>query len=1013
MKIITTLLLLAGTGAIGLAAPASQPTARINRTTAPPVIDGNLDDPGWKPTVAIADFLHLGTPTPAREATIVRFAYDDEYLYVAAECEESLLNLATQKTHEVRTSARERDGKVFEDDSVLLILRPAGGDACFEFAVNPLGTLADARSSASALWAGRNPSWNSRARVAATVHDGSWSFEMAIPWSDFPGARPSANELWSVVLARVARGRDEYSSWNPSRAQGIHTPEAFGTLVFGNAAPGLEVAAPLRHLEPGRNPMKIAFHPSPAGPSELLAGYRTFKESGEPGVVNTTVALRDRPLTEIWTVTAGGSGLKPFAWSVRDAGTLQPLYVSPVIQLEISEPYVTLHIGAEGGYRVAVNGDAIASGNGSGEVRLPLRQGANTIAVEAEKGTAALGFAPEGTGRTAARWRFAPASTPDAMGGKSAEGGWSIAPEAGTDAEGRSLIGKAGKPAVFRHTLLYRQTRNWPTQRPAIFLASEVPQFLTFTVPGVPGMALKEWTADLSVPSFLKVLAVSGFYGNTLPDKVKYSLEKLPPGDDPEVARYRITADRPLRFDPGAHQLYRIFQVAVKTDRQPEPLTSGRYVMSLTSQANGATVTEAPSRWELAFLPPLRGRQPRSLNWWLWGGTFGALDNEALRTELLSAAQAAGFNEIVSGDHWTTVHGKKYGIRNHTNVYFKPGRIDLVAYLKEHPEARLTTAGGQPSDHLMCTSALLGERWPAAAEAITAFLEKGKTDVVSYDYEYPPFNGPHSCYCPDCLEEFRRFAKLGEATPLPPEEIREKHGDAWVDFMARRVARLFGKMKAVVNAQPNQPLFSVYSGYQTEKNPAQYGVDWQYVAQENAVDIISCGYGRPLEAMQRTAATFQGKPVVMGALLQPYLSRNNLEKETALVPLSKANLLRLSLDTTGGLLVYDRNSVDGRTWYALAETSRLVADHEALFLRHRLEAVPGADPVEVQMLRDGKKALVCVMNPGGREAQYTFRFPEGLGNGREYYSGAEVRAGAPIKLTLPAGETAAYLFEQP
>ena len=58
----------------------------IFRVVAPPVIDGRLDDAAWDGAPEIDDF-HQTSPgdgTPSTERTVVRVAYDDEYLYIAA-----------------------------------------------------------------------------------------------------------------------------------------------------------------------------------------------------------------------------------------------------------------------------------------------------------------------------------------------------------------------------------------------------------------------------------------------------------------------------------------------------------------------------------------------------------------------------------------------------------------------------------------------------------------------------------------------------------------------------------------------------------------------------------------------------------------------------------------------------------------------------------------------------------------------------------------------------------------
>lgn len=987
------ILLLAGV-AMTHATPPRQPMAQIARVEQAPKVDGQGDDPAWLHTVAIQDFQTLGAYAPAEADTTVRFAYDARHLYLYARCEEPLLKVATQRTHEVRMAAKEQDANVFNDDSLLIIFRLPERDENYELAVNPLGTVADARSTGNSLWTGRDFAWNSGAKAAATIHDGHWEVEIAIPWSSFPGGMPSVGDTWEVVLARVARGREEFSSWNPSGMAGLHTPEGFGKLVFGELLPGMQQANRLKELAPGRNAMELVFEPNRKAPMQLKTSYRSFGKE-ELSHVATKVE-GSTPIRQVCPVEVAEPGIKPFAYSVRDAASLHPLYISPTINLKAVESFSELQLSVPGRYAVFVNGEKVAEGTDAKEasVRLPLARGANTLTVRAEEGVAKLQLKHEGR----ARWRYRAGTATDAEIATGNDKGWEWAPTAED-----GTLGTAGKPAIFRHTLLHGYTRLWPLQQPAVYLAAEIPQFLTFTATGLPGDTLNGWQAELKVPSFITVREATGFYAKNNPGKARFAVQKV--GEDERTTRYRITTDAPLPDRSRQHPLFQIFQLSLIAREVPK---DGRHLLELSSVANDGAVSETLQQWELRFLPKPEGRQPKKLVWLLWGGALGATDLPSFRQDVLEAAQAVGFNEITSGDPETSEMGPRYGIRNHVDLYFKEARLDLGAYLNERPEARLVTRDGTPSKILMCTSHLLGEGWTAAADVIRAFMTQRKVQAASYDYEYGPFAGPHSCYCPQCLAEFRTIAGISAETILTPETIRQSHAATWTDFMAKRVAKIFRKMREVVNALPEAPTFSVYSGYQTEDNPLRYGVDWRYVAEENAADWMACGYGRPVEAIRRTLEASRGTPVVTGELLVPYLTRENLNRDTPVTPTTKARLLRLMLDGSGGILVYERNSLDGRSWWALGEVSRLVAEEEALFLERRLEAVKGVSEASGQLLRGDKHALLVLMNPGTSEASFTFELPKEFNEGREFYNGTTLKAGERITLKLPPGEAAVY-----
>jgi hypothetical protein len=207
----------------------------------------------------------------------------------------------------------------------------------------------------------------------------------------------------------------------------------------------------------------------------------------------------------------------------------------------------------------------------------------------------------------------------------------------------------------------------------------------------------------------------------------------------------------------------------------------------------------------------------------------------------------------------------------------------------------------------------------------------------------------------------------------------------------------------------HRPLqFSAYSGYQCLDTVRRYGIDWKYVGQLQACDRVGCGYGRPVEDLPRTLEALAGIPAIFGALMQPYDTTETVPQS----PISKARLLRLSLDATGGVLIYDRLPMDGRTWFAIAETTRLAATFEDLFLTGRRSGLPGLDEAVVQVLSDGAVTLVCAMNDGSNPVEYRLPLPEEAGAGQEFYSGREVVADETVQCVLPAGEAAVYVLRK-
>src|SRR5512139_3134419 len=129
-----TVLLFAGIVGVGFPVAAqTHPPVRAERLTAPIVIDGSLDDAGWKGTEPIDITLEVDPREnlPATQRTTAWLAYDDRMFYVAFLCHDTDMG-------RLRAQLTERDN-AFNDDGVLFFLDTFGDNQrAYEFFVNPL-----------------------------------------------------------------------------------------------------------------------------------------------------------------------------------------------------------------------------------------------------------------------------------------------------------------------------------------------------------------------------------------------------------------------------------------------------------------------------------------------------------------------------------------------------------------------------------------------------------------------------------------------------------------------------------------------------------------------------------------------------------------------------------------------------------------------------------------------------------------------------------------------------------
>lgn len=196
------------------------------------VIEGpSLRVPALGPTdrlVALAPIRlrNSGDGSPPRLATAVRVGSRDGALLVRFD----------GRDRGVVATLTARDDPLWKEDVFEVFLSPADSEAVYyEFEVNPLGTLFDARIESPE---GRRETmrvdvaWNCpgfSARVRR--REEAWSAVLRIPLT------PMANggKAWRANFYRIDRGdSDEYSAWSPTGADppDFHRPDRFGFLTL-------------------------------------------------------------------------------------------------------------------------------------------------------------------------------------------------------------------------------------------------------------------------------------------------------------------------------------------------------------------------------------------------------------------------------------------------------------------------------------------------------------------------------------------------------------------------------------------------------------------------------------------------------------------------------------------------------------------------------------------------------------------------------------------------------------
>ena len=183
-----------------------------------PVMDGKLDDAGWKRAPLVSGFTFFGKDSLVPVQTSFRVLWDEKNLYLGLHCDEPEID----KLSPVRYAHDEH--AVFSNETIEFFVDPNHTHGVYyQLAFNVAGSLYDGEREATV--------WNSGADVKAYVGDTFWSAEVAVPWGPLK-AKPGPGKVVGFNVNRDRNiGEKTWSTW--ARVQGgFHDPERFAHLVL-------------------------------------------------------------------------------------------------------------------------------------------------------------------------------------------------------------------------------------------------------------------------------------------------------------------------------------------------------------------------------------------------------------------------------------------------------------------------------------------------------------------------------------------------------------------------------------------------------------------------------------------------------------------------------------------------------------------------------------------------------------------------------------------------------------
>ena len=194
--------------------PTPPPEVTAVRLREPIQLDGRLDEAVWHEAPAATGFRqsqpHEGQP--ATQRTEVRFAYDQEALYVGARMYDD------SGARGVRTRLVRRDDNPNSDYLQVIFDTYHDHIGRLFFLVNPSGVKNDANG----LGGGSDASWDPVWEVATQIDSLGWTAEMRIPFAELRYRSSPDPQTWGLQIWRQENRLNELTqwSWGPLTATG-------------------------------------------------------------------------------------------------------------------------------------------------------------------------------------------------------------------------------------------------------------------------------------------------------------------------------------------------------------------------------------------------------------------------------------------------------------------------------------------------------------------------------------------------------------------------------------------------------------------------------------------------------------------------------------------------------------------------------------------------------------------------------------------------------------------------
>ena len=188
-------------------------------------VDGDETKAVWRIAEPIASFKARGDRTDGGLKTEVRLLYSARALYICG--------VFHQPMEKMLAKYDQNDQAVHSDDCLEMLLHVPGKSAphLLHFAVNPLGSVYDARDGVKSYHVGRSA-------VKTRRYGDRWTLEMKLPYSGIPLARPFAGDFVGVRFCRFVNDPKSRVSVPVMKGGAINACRNFAKLLFAEPKTG-------------------------------------------------------------------------------------------------------------------------------------------------------------------------------------------------------------------------------------------------------------------------------------------------------------------------------------------------------------------------------------------------------------------------------------------------------------------------------------------------------------------------------------------------------------------------------------------------------------------------------------------------------------------------------------------------------------------------------------------------------------------------------------------------------